>query len=516
MSFLRQATSQVARFGKFVDATDGVTAETGLTIANTDILLSKDGGAFAAKNSGGATHDSAGWYSATFDATDTATVGILEVDVSVAGALPVFMRFYVVEEAIYDALFAASATGLLPANITQLGGDTQSLTDLKDFADAGYDPATNQVNGVKLVDTTTANSDMIDGGDIRTAIGLGGPDLGDQLTDLDTAIGVVPTAAENRAEMDSNSTQLAAILVDTGTTIPASLTALDGKVDTIDGIADAILIDTGTTIPATLTTIDGIVDDILLDTGTTLPATLGTPTDTDLATDISNISAGSAPTASQVADAVWDEAQSGHTTAGTFGAYLDSAISGINVGSGSGARTVTITVDDGSTALQNATVRMTEGVNTFTALTNVSGVATFNLDDATYTVAITKGGYSYAGTTLVVNGTEAETYSMTAISPTASSAGFSTGYGYAYSEAGDLEAGVAVYAQLVTAPTGTGDVYDQKVRTATTDANGLYEFTGMARGGVYRVWRGVSRNRLSVTVPDAASFAITNFVGIDE
>jgi len=85
-------------------------------------------------------------------------------------------------------------------------------------------------------------------------------------------------------------------------------------------------------------------------------------------------------------------------------------------GSGSGARTVTITVNDGTTVLENCIVRLTEGANTFTALTNSSGVAVFNLDDATYTVGITKPGYTYSGTSLVVNGTETATYSMTAIS----------------------------------------------------------------------------------------------------
>jgi hypothetical protein len=130
----------------------------------------------------------------------------------------------------------------------------------------------------------------------------------------------------------------------------------------------------------------------------------------------------SPPTASAIADAVWDELRTGHTTSGTFGFYLDAAISGISGGSGgagTGARTVTITVNDGTTALQNAIVRMTEGANTFTAMTNASGVCTFNLDDATYTVSITKSGYSYAGTTLVVDGTETATYSMTQITPSA-------------------------------------------------------------------------------------------------
>jgi hypothetical protein len=43
------------------------------------------------------------------------------------------------------------------------------------------------------------------------------------------------------------------------------------------------------------------------------------------------------PTAAAVADAVWDEAQSGHTTTGTFGKYLDAAVSGVSTGGVSAA-----------------------------------------------------------------------------------------------------------------------------------------------------------------------------------
>lgn len=112
MIFLKQSTaSQSVLIGPFVDSTDGVTAETGLTIANTDIRLSKAGGNMAAKNSGGATHDEAGWYTITLDATDSNTVGSLQVSVAVSGALPVFAEFQVLEEAVYDALFASGATG---------------------------------------------------------------------------------------------------------------------------------------------------------------------------------------------------------------------------------------------------------------------------------------------------------------------------------------------------------------------------------------------------------------------
>ena len=42
-------------------------------------------------------------------------------------------------------------------------------------------------------------------------------------TTVPDAAGTAPTAVENRAEMDSNSTQLAAIVLDTGTTLPAQI-----------------------------------------------------------------------------------------------------------------------------------------------------------------------------------------------------------------------------------------------------------------------------------------------------
>ena len=114
MLYLKQSTaSQSVLIGPFVDSTDGDTAETGLTIANTDIRLSKNGANMAAKASGGGTHDEAGWYTITLDATDTDTVGRLQVSVKVAGARPVWAAFQVVEEAVYVNMYAASAVGPL-------------------------------------------------------------------------------------------------------------------------------------------------------------------------------------------------------------------------------------------------------------------------------------------------------------------------------------------------------------------------------------------------------------------
>lgn len=102
-SFLRQATASQSRaIGPFVDDTDGKTAETALTIANTDIKLVINGAASANKNSGGGTHRVNGMYGITFDATDTATLGEIEVSCVMAGALPVFKTFWVLPAFIYD------------------------------------------------------------------------------------------------------------------------------------------------------------------------------------------------------------------------------------------------------------------------------------------------------------------------------------------------------------------------------------------------------------------------------
>jgi hypothetical protein len=87
-----------------VSSSDGDTEQTELTIVQSDILLSKDQGAYAQKNAvGGGTHDARGWYSLALDDTDTATVGNLRIYVHVSGALPVWEDFTVVTAEVFDA-----------------------------------------------------------------------------------------------------------------------------------------------------------------------------------------------------------------------------------------------------------------------------------------------------------------------------------------------------------------------------------------------------------------------------
>jgi hypothetical protein len=115
MPFLRQNTVQTIRFGPFLDATDGVTEEVALTITQALRRISKDGGAFAqSSETGNSTHDSDGWYSDDLTATDTDTVGELILNVQApATHLPVWMRWWVLEEEVYDDIYGASAVGYL-------------------------------------------------------------------------------------------------------------------------------------------------------------------------------------------------------------------------------------------------------------------------------------------------------------------------------------------------------------------------------------------------------------------
>jgi hypothetical protein len=106
--WLKQSTAVTVKIGPFVDSTDGVTAETGLTISQANIRLTKNGGAFAQTNNAtGATHDENGYYGVPLDTTDTNTLGTLRVAVNESGALLVWQDFMVVPANVWDSLFGA-------------------------------------------------------------------------------------------------------------------------------------------------------------------------------------------------------------------------------------------------------------------------------------------------------------------------------------------------------------------------------------------------------------------------
>jgi len=109
--WLKQSTAATITFGPFVDATDAVTPETpaSLSAVAADIRLSKNGGAFAAKND--ATNPASlenGHWSVVLNATDTDTLGRLRVACYKAGGLPVWADFMVIPAQVYNSIVAGS------------------------------------------------------------------------------------------------------------------------------------------------------------------------------------------------------------------------------------------------------------------------------------------------------------------------------------------------------------------------------------------------------------------------
>lgn len=145
--------------------------------------------------------------------------------------------------------------------------------------------------------------------------------------------------ATDLATVDTN---VDAILVDTGTTIPAQITGLNNlSAAQVNAEVDTAISDAALATAANLATVDTNVDAILVDTGTTIPAQITALNDLSAA-DVNaevdtaladydgptkaELDAGLAalndPTAAAIADAVLDEATSGHTTPGTVGAAI--------------------------------------------------------------------------------------------------------------------------------------------------------------------------------------------------
>ncbi len=328
--YLKQSTAAQSRaIGPFLDDTDFKTAETALTIANTDIKLVVNGGASANKNSGGGTHRVNGVYGITFDATDTATVGEMEVSVIVAGALPVFHKFTVLEEAIFDALFAASANAFagaagsttltaLPDNgITAAKINTGAITAAKFAADA--------ITSTVVADNTLTAAKLATGAITAAKFAAGAIDAAAIAADAITAAKIAPAAID--AATFAPDTGLAPLRSGTAQGGTGFTITLDASASSTTNLyaGDSILITGGTGFGQN-------ANNIVSYNGTTKVATVrdGWVTNPDATSTF--VIEPAQETALDIADAVWDEVQSGHTTAGTFGKFLDSAVSGVSTG----------------------------------------------------------------------------------------------------------------------------------------------------------------------------------------
>jgi carbonic anhydrase/acetyltransferase-like protein (isoleucine patch superfamily) len=187
-------------------------------------------------------------------------------------------------------------------------------------------------------------------------------------------------------------------------------------------------------------------------------------------------------------------------------------------GQGSGARIVTITVRDSSASpVEAATVRVYRAGETYAGVTNASGVTSFSLDDATFTVAITAAGFSFTPVSLVVSGNVSQTYTLTSTGGvTPSVAPRTTGFWTVNDVNGVAQAAAQVTIQASSPPPGsTGLAMEDAPRTATADNQGVVQFNNLVKGATYIVYRTGSSRKYNIVVPSTAgdSVALGSIVG---
>lgn len=295
MQDLRQSTAgQVVVFGPFIDDTDFKTAETALTIANTDIKLRTHAATtFANKDSGGLTHIEGGYYQGSFNATDTATLGRLDVKIKMAGALDVVARFMVLSAGEFDAKYAA--TGPVPNQGVVARGTAQSATAttlvlaaaethaddtligatlLAFGATQGYWQSRQITDYVLSTDTATVDTWTVTPSGTITYVVLGSApssasappavnvtQISGDATAADTLELFAEALDQSTGQLDSGSLAAgtltaAAIAADAitaakvaadvtteiqaGLATAAALTTVEGKIDTVDTVVDAV------------------------------------------------------------------------------------------------------------------------------------------------------------------------------------------------------------------------------------------------------------------------------------
>ena len=259
--------------------------------------------------------------------------------------------FKAVEESV-----AYNATGI---DVDVIKGITKADITLADSAGNGY--WRHVINGYYAVTLSTTDTGTL--GPLRVTFEATGvlPCWEDFL--------VVPANVYDAMVAGTDKLQVDAVEVSSSSTAADNLEANIGNLDaSIAGLNDISAADVNAEVDAALADYDG-------------------PTKAEMDAALAALDlGGSSLTVGDIADAVWDEAQSGHTTVGTFGSYLDAKVSSVSGISGSGADECTITIAEDGVGVPGATVWITTDAagNTVVAegkRTNDSGQVTLFLDD---------------------------------------------------------------------------------------------------------------------------------------
>jgi len=181
-----------------------------------------------------------------------------------------------------------------------------------------------------------------------------------------------------------------------------------------------------------------------------------------------------------VARAVWNAPASNHTTAGTYGVYLDTTVSSFTIGSGAFSTTLVAYDSSNSQAVSGVRVAVWNADQSSllaVVVTGPGGNTGINLDSGDYVVAATAPGYIFEPyDTIMVSGAAADTipgYHFDPGSP--ASPALCRVYGYLYTMEGIAESGARVSAWVPSGVTRhSGIIISPFPVTTTTDDAGYF------------------------------------------
>lgn len=136
---LRQSTEVIVRVGPAVAVGDGFTPVTTLDLSTADEAELLKANTTTTTSIAAATMAAItgcdGWYGLTLTTSLTDTVGCLDVMINDDSLiLPIFARFQVIEEAAYDAMYAASANPKADINVASIDADAITATAIQNDA----------------------------------------------------------------------------------------------------------------------------------------------------------------------------------------------------------------------------------------------------------------------------------------------------------------------------------------------------------------------------------------------
>lgn len=265
--YLAANTAVDVLIGPFVDETDGKTAETALTLSQADIKLSKNGQALAQKNDNtAAAHDANGYYNCELDATDTNTEGTLTLIVHESGALPVRHDFMVISQAAYASIVGAKDSGYMDVNVKAISEDTTAADNCELMFDGtGYGGGTTKldVNVASIANNAITAAAIATGAIDADAIADNAIDAGAIATGAITAAkfaaGAIDAAAIANGAIDA-ATFAADVDAEAAAWIWNAAMASFGGAGTYGQALEDTIEDTGTTLPGTLAAIAGYID----------------------------------------------------------------------------------------------------------------------------------------------------------------------------------------------------------------------------------------------------------------